>query len=149
ENDHFVHVSGHPSRDEVREIYTALRPKFSIPVHGESVHIREHATFAKTLPGVENSIILNNGTVLIITNDEIFPVGNVKVGTLAVDGKYITEVDSKIFTERKRMRDNGLIIVSLNIPNNISKLKKPYITGPGIIDNKTDTKFIELLQTAI
>lgn len=149
ENDHFVHVSGHPSRDEVREVYSALRPKFSIPVHGESVHIREHASYAKTLPGVKDSVILNNGTAIIITSDEVFPVGNVKTGVFAVDGKYITEINSRIFAERKRMRDNGLIIVSLSLTDNTNKLKKPYIIGPGIIDSKTDGEFIELLQNAI
>lgn len=148
EHDHFVHVSGHPSRDEVKELYKILKPKFAIPVHGEMMHIHEHCRFAKEI-GVSATAIVHNGMAIRITSEEIFSIGKIPVSYLAVDGNYLTPTDSRIFNERKISRDNGVIIISITLDQNKKVRGKPYIVGPGILDSKADYDLIKQVQFGI
>lgn len=148
EHDHFVHVSGHPSRDEVKQLYKILKPKFAIPVHGEMMHIHEHCRFAKEI-GVGATAIAQNGMAIRITPEEIFSIGKIPVSYLAVDGNYLTPTDSRIFNERKIARDNGMIIVSIILEQNKKVRGKPYIVGPGVLDGKADSDLIMQIQHSI
>lgn len=148
EHDHFVHVSGHPSRDEVKKMYEILKPRFSIPVHGEMMHIHEHSRFAKEI-GVKATAIAENGMVIRITDEEVYSIGKIPVAYLAVDGQYLTPTNSRIFTERKIMRDQGVVVVSISLDKNKKVNGRPYITGPGLLDNKADIDLIRRLQNGI
>ena len=74
EKDHFVHVSGHPSQDELREMYQLAQPKIAIPVHGEFLHTKAHSEIARDC-GVEKVLQIENGLAVKISREECQKVG--------------------------------------------------------------------------
>ncbi len=141
ERDHFVHVSGHPAIDELKKMYELVRPAICIPVHGEPVHIHEHAKLARA-NGVEKAVEVENGSVVLLdeTNPKI--IDKVQTGYLAVDGNYLLPDCSPIFKMRRRMRDDGIVIVSVIINGKAQLATKPIISMPGILDYKQDEEFV-------
>ena len=85
ERDHFVHVSGHPSRNELQQMYELVRPRVAIPVHGELVHIHQHAKMAKEW-GVPHSVTVEDGCVVSLSHDKTEIIGQVQARQLALDG---------------------------------------------------------------
>lgn len=113
EKEQFVHVSGHPYRDEIREIYSIFKPKFSIPIHGESVHLRSHCKLVNEEKLAEKSIFTRDGDVLIINGSEIKKAGKVVSGYLCIDGNLLLSPDSQAMKERRKIRDSGIVNVSI------------------------------------
>lgn len=140
ERDHFVHVSGHPARDEVAKLYKLLRPKMAIPVHGEAMHIHEHAKFARAC-GVKQAVEVANGDVLRIASDGIEKIATVKAGYMAVDGYFIVSPDANVMKIRRRMKEAGLVIVTL-VMNRAGLAKHPTVIAPGVLDEVEDKEFI-------
>lgn len=140
ERDHFVHVSGHPARDEVAKLYEMIRPKFAIPVHGEAMHIHEHAKFAKAC-GVKQSVEISNGDVLRITADKMEKIAVVRAGYMAVDGNYIISPDTPVMKIRRRMKEAGLVIITL-VMNKAGLAKHPTVLAPGLLDDRDDKEFL-------
>lgn len=108
-----IHVSGHPNRDEVEEMYQIAKPKFSIPVHGEYYHILEHRRLAKEKWGCQKAILTENGCVIDINADSCHKIANVETGYLAVDGKNLVPCDGKIISQRKILQEAGAIFVAI------------------------------------
>ncbi len=108
-----IHVSGHPNRDEVEEMYKIAKPKFSIPVHGEYYHILEHRRLAKEKWGCKKAILTENGCVIDINEDSCHKIGNVETGYLAVDGKNLVPCDGKIISQRKILQEAGAVFVAI------------------------------------
>ena len=104
-----VHVSGHPTQDSMKKLYSYLKPKIVIPVHGEPMYIIEHKKLAKEW-GAENSIIVEEGDVLELNDGDPEIIGEVPVGCLAVDGKKIIPLSSDILKKRRKMIDGGTIV---------------------------------------
>ncbi len=109
EKDHFVHVSGHPSQDELREMYALARPKIAIPVHGEFLHTKTHCEIAQEC-GVPKIIQIENG--LAIKIDKNNPqnterAGFVKAGYFGVDGKQLLDLQGEVLRERKKFFRNS------------------------------------------
>jgi ribonuclease J len=148
ERDHFVHVSGHPSVEELRHMYELVRPKVCIPVHGEPVHIHEHAKLAKAA-GIEQAVEVENGSVVLLDQQESKLVGSVKSGYLAVDGNYLLPYDSQIFRMRRKMRDSGIVVVSLVIDQQTRLVCPPLLSVPGVFDPIEDKEFIAQLRDSI
>jgi ribonuclease J len=140
ERDHFVHVSGHPARDEVAKLYKILRPKMSIPVHGEAMHIHEHAKFAREC-GVKHAIEVTDGDVIRITENNLEKIGMVNAGYLAVDGNFIINPDANVLKIRRRMRDAGLVVITL-ILNKTGLARHPSVIAPGLLDGIEDKEFL-------
>lgn len=138
ERDYFVHVSGHPARDEVKRMYELLRPQIAIPVHGEAYHLHEHCKFATEHCNVPASIEVTNGVVVNICKEGAGIIGEVDSGYLAIDGSDIIDEDSIIFRERRGMRDSGYITVFLiqNASGNL--IRKPRIIASGIFDRSIE-----------
>jgi ribonuclease J len=115
EADEFVHVSGHPARDELRQMYNAVKPKIAVPVHGEARHLAEHCELAKEL-GVDQAIRIKNGDLLKLAPGKAEIIAKVPSGRFAVDAGGLTALDSDFLTARRRMVFNGaanaLIIVN-------------------------------------
>ena len=129
ERDHFVHVSGHPAVDELKKMYKLVRPEICIPVHGEPVHLHEHAKLAKK-NGIKQSIEVENGSVVLFEDNKAHIIDKVENGYLGVDGNYLLPIDSNIFKMRIRMRDSGIVVISVILDNKLRLACDPIITVP-------------------
>ena len=126
-----VHVSGHPSKNEVATMYSLVRPKLSIPVHGEYIHMYEHAKIAKQC-NVDKAIIVHPGDVISITKKQ--KINSVKAGYFGVDGNFLHHPQGSVISMRKRMKDSGIIVITLVLNNKKELLKEPRIFAPGVLD---------------
>ena len=148
EQDHFVHVSGHPGVEELQKMYELVRPQVCIPVHGEPVHIHEHAKLAKS-SGIKEAIEVENGSVVLLKKEGSKIVDFVKNGYLAVDGNYLLPDDSQIFKMRRRMRDSGIVVASIILDNKLRLTCPPILSVPGLLDPIEDIDVIDELKDAV
>lgn len=148
ERDHFVHVSGHPAVDELKRMYSLVRPKICVPVHGEPVHIHEHVKLAKK-HGIPHAVEVENGSVALL--DEHMPkvIAKVHSGYLAVDGNYLLPADSGVFKMRRRMRESGIVVASLVVDSKGTLLGRPILLMPGLLDEEEDSQLINLIKNDI
>jgi len=136
-----VHVSGHPTFDDVKEMYELVKPRMAIPVHGEDVHTAKHAELAKELC-VKKVLIVHNGDVIKIDNNDInktSKIGEVRSGCLYVDGKLFRRVNDPVLKTRAKIMNDGMIFVLLysskKDESNINNIK---IIAPGLLDEQQD-----------
>lgn len=148
ENDHFVHVSGHPNRDEVAKMYELIRPQIAIPVHGEPMHLHEHSAFALK-HGAKKAFQVESGTVLTIDAQNSKKVGDVECGIMAIDGNFIISADSDILRMRRRMRESGLVIITFATDNKNKLVSLPQILAPGILDIEEDLDLYDQLKSEL
>ena len=148
EKDHFVHVSGHPSAVELEKMYSYIKPKISIPVHGELVHIHEHARLAKSF-GVPHTVQVENGDLVKITKESASVVAKVKSGYIAVDGGTLLASDSKVMKTRRKMVKEGIVIVFLVMNRQGKFIVPPRIVAPGLMDISLDAELINNTQKEV
>ena len=125
-----VHVSGHACQEELRLIMSLAKPKFFIPVHGEQKHLRSHAQLAESMgitPG--NIYIADNGKQVELTKRKMSVVEDVPAGKVFVDGYGVGDVGSAVIRERKRLAEDGLMIISAVIEKDTGVL----VSGPDIV----------------
>ena len=142
EENEFVHVSGHPNREDLKEMYGWIRPKCIIPVHGEHRHMIEHINFAKEMQ-VPNSVLVENGDIV-----KLYPGSKPEVydrapsGKLYVDGNISVEEDAQSIKERKNLSSYGFLDVTILINSDGRIHDKPILTYVGlpVIEND-DFKF--------
>ncbi|HWW65002.1 MAG TPA: ribonuclease J [Sphingomonadaceae bacterium] len=108
----FVHVSGHPGRPELAEMYRWIRPEILLPVHGEMRHMAEQARFSAA-QGIPRQIVQQNGTVIRLAPDGPEVVGHERAGRLILDGDVILPADGATMTERRKLGLYGLIAVTV------------------------------------
>lgn len=132
-----IHVSGHPYRDELKQLYAWVKPKSVIPVHGEHMQQEKHADLAREC-GVPETFIPVNGDVIEITKDGLRPVGEVKSGILAIEGNRIVPVDNEAILTRKRMMFNGSAVVTVVMDRRGNLVADPRITALGLLDETSD-----------
>ena len=138
EETEFVHVSGHPNREDLKDMYNWVKPKAVIPVHGEHRHMIEHINFAKEMQ-VPYPIQVENGDIV-----KIYPGKKPEVydkapsGRLYVDGNIPVEEDSKSIKERKNLSSNGYMEVTILVTPKGNIHKRPILTFKGlpIFDNE-------------
>jgi len=135
EKDHFVHVSGHPSRDELARMYQWVRPQIAVPVHGERRHIVEHAAFARTLQ-VPEAFEVSNGTVLRLAPGPAAIVDHVTNGRLALDGRALVAPDAEVIRARRRMMFEGAVFVSLVVDASGALLADPGLKTQGVFEDE-------------
>ncbi|MCP2670368.1 ribonuclease J [Maricaulaceae bacterium EIL42A08] len=111
EKDEHIHVSGHPCRDELRQMYAWAKPHVAIPVHGERRHLIEHAEFAKSLQ-IPHALAPQNGSVIEITRDGARIVDEAPSGRMYVDGNFLVEGEAESIKERRRLAGSGHIVVA-------------------------------------
>ncbi len=121
-----VHVSGHACREELKIIMGLVKPKFFIPVHGESRHLRRHAMLGEEMGiGRKNIFKLENGSVLELTSDTAKVTGTVQAGEVLVDGYGVGDVGSIVLRDRKHLAEDGIIMVVAAIHGKTRKLAAP------------------------
>jgi ribonuclease J len=132
DNDHFVHVSGHPARDELKRLYALVRPRISVPVHGEWRHLSAHAALAQEL-GV-TPILVEDGDILSLAPGRPEVVDSAPVGRLVVDGNRLVPLQGSVMGARRRMLFNGVVIASLAVDEAGRLRGTPRISAPGLFD---------------
>ena len=144
----FIHVSGHPAREELKRMYELVRPKLAVPVHGEARHIHEHANYARTL-GVKNAIEPTNGAVVRLTGEHPGTVGRVEWGYLALDGTSLIDSNSPVIRTRRKLRDDGMIAVSLVLDKRGALVGEPILSAPGCLDDVEDKALIDEIRVGL
>ncbi len=125
-----THVSGHACQEEIKLIYSLVKPKYSIPLHGEYRHLRGHAELAETM-GIdkENIFILSSGDVLEIGNESAGVEERVQTGSVLVDGLGVGDVGNIVLRDRQNLAENGIIIVVMTF----EKYSNQLLAGPDIV----------------
>lgn len=142
DEDHFVHVSGHPGKDELKRLYALLKPKIAIPMHGEDRHLLEHAELARSL-GVPEVVLARNGSEVRLSPGPAEVVDHVPTGKLAMDGGRLIRLDSTVMRNRSRMIWNGHAVVTVVVDKKGRLLADPKISAQGLLDPELDAKLIE------
>ena len=141
EENEFVHVSGHPNREDLKDMYNWIKPNSVIPVHGEHRHIIEHLSFAREMK-VPYPIKVKNGDIIKIApceKPEIYD--KAPSGKLYVDGNITVFEDSKSIKERKNLSINGSLDVTILVNNKGNIYDSPVITVKGLpIENLEEFK---------
>ncbi len=141
EENAFVHVSGHPNRDDLKDMYKWVKPKCIIPVHGEHRHMKEHVTFAKEMQ-IPKTLLIENGDIIkLLPGNEPKIIDKAPTGRLYLDGNLGVEADSQSIKERKNISVNGYLEITLVLAQN-GKIKKPIISLKGIPENNEEETFI-------
>ena len=141
EENAFVHVSGHPNREDLKDMYNWVKPKCIIPVHGEHRHMIEHVAFAKEMQ-VPKTLQIENGDVIkLLPGKSPQIVDKAPSGRVYLDGSLGVESDSQSIKERKNISINGYLEITLIVLNN-GKIKKPVISFKGIPETGENENFI-------
>ncbi|MFL6784903.1 MAG: ribonuclease J [Sphingomicrobium sp.] len=126
-----VHVSGHPGRPELLEMYKWVRPDTVVPVHGEARHLAEHARLALG-HGISHAVVQKNGDVIRLSPGEPKKVDEVRVGQLVLDGDVILPANGSTVNERRRIGYGGLITVAMPVGENGQLAGTPLIRPFGV-----------------
>ena len=141
EENAFVHVSGHPNRDDLKDMYKWVKPKSVIPVHGEHRHMQEHVNFAKEMQ-VPKTLLIENGDIIkLLPGDAPKVVDKAPSGRVYLDGSINVETDAQSIKDRKNLSINGYLEITLLVSNN-GKIKKPIISFRGIPEKENSEHFI-------
>ena len=130
--DHMVHVSGHPARDELRRLYKLVKPRFSVPVHGEWRHLSAHAALAQEA-GI-TSILMEDGDILSLTPGTPEVVDSAPVGRLVLDGNRLVPAQGGVMTARRRMLYNGIVMASIAVDAAGALRGAPRLSAPGLFE---------------
>ena len=141
EENAFVHVSGHPNRDDLKDMYKWVKPKSVIPVHGEHRHMQEHVNFAKEMQ-VPKTLLIENGDIIkLLPGDAPKVIDKAPSGRVYLDGSINVETDAQSIKDRKNLSINGYLEITLLVSNN-GKIKKPIISYRGIPEKENSEHFI-------
>ncbi len=125
-----AHVSGHACQEELKLIYSLLKPKYAIPIHGEYRHRKANAGIAEAL-GIpkENIFMIQSGDVLAIDQNEAKLVDKVQTGSILVDGLGVGDVGNIVLRDRQHLAEDGIMIVVLTLERGTNQV----LAGPDIV----------------
>lgn len=140
-----VHVSGHACQEDIKLIYTLVKPKFAIPVHGEYRHMLAQRRIAKNLGIPKNHIIImQTGEVLEIDQNGAKINGTVKTGAILVDGLGVGDVGNVVLRDRQHLAEDGIVVVVFGIDTVNGVLQsEPAIVSRGFVYVKESDELIE------
>lgn len=139
-----IHISGHPYRDEIIDMYKWVRPKAVIPVHGERLMLEAQATIARE-QGIHNVVIPNNGSVIRLDGDAPKIVDHVPTRTLAVEPNRIMSSDHIAISERRKLQFSGAAHISVALNERGDLAAEPHVSLVGMIDHN-DPLEVEILH---
>ncbi|MCH7937615.1 MAG: ribonuclease J [Proteobacteria bacterium] len=145
--DHFVHVSGHPARDELARMYQLSRPKLAVPVHGELRHLREHARLALECQ-VPAAIAAENGAMIRLGPGKPKITGTVPVGRLAADGNRLVPMDGELIRGRTRTVYNGAAVVTVVLDDSGGLAAEPELSAIALLESGEDSIADEAKEAA-
>lgn len=146
-----AHVSGHACQEEIKLIYSLVRPKYAIPVHGEYRHLKAQADLAGSL-GIdkENIFILSSGDVLELSQDSAKVVDQVHTGAIFVDGLGVGDVGNIVLRDRQHLAEDGIMVVVMTLErytNNL--LAGPDIVSRGVVYVRESEELMEDARAAV
>lgn len=145
-----IHVSGHPARDELRRMYQWVRPKISVPVHGERRHIVEHAAYAKSLQ-VSEAVTPRNGDLIRLAPGKAQIIDNVPNGRLYLDGSRLVPAESEGIRDRRALANWGYVSVAIAIDEDGDVVDGPLLTARGLSEpdgSAADESLIDVDEAA-
>ncbi len=135
DRDHFIHVSGHPAREELTQMYQWVRPKIAIPVHGEARHLAEHAELARACQ-VPQALVAENGEVIRLAPQGAKVLERVETGRLALDGTRLVPLGDESVRARQRMNFNGAAMATVVLDSKGALRTEPHVTLQGLLDGQ-------------
>lgn len=132
-DDAFVHVSGHPAREELVQMYQWVRPKIAVPVHGEGRHLAAHAELARDCQ-VPEVVVPEDGGAIRLAPGPAALVGHVHAGRLCIDGKRIVPMNNHALRGRTRMAQSGAVVVTLVMTPRGDLLADPKVSIMGLLE---------------
>ena len=150
EYDEDIHVSGHPCLDEMVDMYEHVKPKISVPVHGEFRHLKRHSSLAKEL-GVQFPMQISNGDILQLAPGSPYIYDQCKSGRQYLDGNRLVDYNSSHIKDRKRMSYNGVLNITCVLDKKMNLKNEPVIFSSGILsDDEYDSDdVINILEEEI
>jgi ribonuclease J len=142
---HLVHVSGHPRRDELRDMIGWVRPKILIPAHGEALHLAEHAALARRA-GVPQVLVCHNGDLVRLAPGPAEVIDEVPSGRLYKDGSLLINADAPTVAARRRLSFAGIVSVALALSDKGELMADPEVELIGLPD--TDAAGASMLEIA-
>jgi len=147
-DDHFVHVSGHPARDELAEMYRWVKPPLLVPIHGETRHLIEHGRFARECQ-VPHVVVAENGAVVRLHPAPAEIVDHVPTGRFAVDGKRLVPLAGDVMRARRRMGAGGIAVATVVLDGDGRLLAEPRLLLPGLLDGVAKEDEEAIVERAI
>ena len=132
DHDYKIHVSGHPAREELRQLYALVKPRYSVPVHGEWRHLAAHAALAQEA-GI-TSIMMEDGDILSLAPGVPEITDSAPVGRLVLDGNRLVPLQGAVMGARRRMLFNGVVVASIAVDEQGRLRGRPRVTAPGLFE---------------
>ncbi len=132
DDEEMTHVSGHPARDELRQLYALVKPKYSVPVHGEWRHLSAHAALAQEAGATP--IMLEDGDMLSLSPGRPEVVDSAPVGRLALDGNRVVPLNGGVLAARRRMLFNGVVLGSFAVDGAGKVMGQARVSAPGLFE---------------
>jgi len=142
-----IHVSGHPGRPELAQMYRWIRPELLLPVHGEMRHMTEQSRLALSL-GVPRSLVQSNGDLVRLAPGEPAKIGHAEFGRLVLDGDVILAADGATMNERRKLAINGQISVAVAVDGTSALVGEPQIQIKGVPVEEDRKPFIDEARNA-
>ena len=136
---HLVHVSGHPRREEMRELYGWVRPRIAVPVHGEALHLAEHAALARAA-GVAEVVLCGDGDLVQLAPGPAGVVDEVPAARLYKDGTLLVDSTARTVGERRKLSFAGIVVVALAVSDKGVLLGEPEVELVGIPEVNADKR---------
>ena len=150
-----IHVSGHASREELKLLFSLIRPKFFVPCHGEYRHLVHHAALAREMGvSARNVFVLKNGEVLsMTTNTKAVKGRSVQTGAILIDGIALGEFEKSIVRERRDLGEKGIVTISVVLGSHHNLLAEPQVETRGTVRNSETRRykkeFIDAVKDAV
>ncbi|HEX4238992.1 MAG TPA: ribonuclease J [Xanthobacteraceae bacterium] len=146
---HLVHVSGHPRRDELRDMIGWVRPKILIPAHGEALHLAEHAALARRA-GVPQVLVCRNGDLVRLAPGPAEIVDQLPSGRLYKDGALLIEAEARTIAARRRLSFSGMVSVAIAINDKGALVTYPEVELIGLPEtDAAGAPFVEVARRAV
>jgi ribonuclease J len=146
---HLVHVSGHPRRDEMADMYGWVRPQIALPVHGEALHLAEHAKLARAA-GVKDVILCANGDLVRLAPGPTGVIDEVRAGRLYKDGRLIVDAEQRTVADRRRLGFAGIVSVAIALDHKGVMAANPEVTLIGIpLQNAEGDSIVRIVDDVV
>ncbi len=136
---HLVHVSGHPRRAEMAELYSWVKPKIAVPVHGEALHLSEHAKLARAA-GVPQVVLCGDGDLVQLAPDPAGVIDEIPAARLYKDGALLISAEARTVADRRRLSFSGVVIVAMAVSEKGELVADPDVEMIGIPDVDADKR---------
>ena len=150
EDNAFVHVSGHASQEDLKQMLNLTRPRYFIPVHGEYRHLLAHARLAESVGlGPERVFLIEDGTALEVTKTAARAVGGFPAGRVLVDGKSVGDVGAVVLRDRQLLAEDGFVIVAVAVDRAGTVVAGPEIASRGFVYVDESKELLEDVRRAV